>query len=602
MNLVNLQDVSLAYGPLVLLDTVSLGVGTGERIGVVGRNGGGKSTLMSVLAGHTIPDTGRVVHARHIRVGLLQQRDTYPQTTVATYVLGDWAEHEWAGNARIRDVLRGLLGGWDLDVGMAELSGGERRRATLARLLVDTHELLILDEPTNHLDLEAISWLAEHVRSRPEAVAVVTHDRWFLDAVTTHTWEIVDGRVERYEGGYAAYVLAKAERERLAAATEERRQNLMRKELAWLRRGAPARTSKPKFRVEAANNLIANEPPPRDTVELVRFASARLGKSVIDVTGATVTAGPYTLLEHLTWQLGPGDRVGVLGGNGSGKTSLLRLLAKEQEPTAGRVRHGSTVRLAHLSQGLLELDPSTRALRAVEEIRQRVHVGRREYTASQMMERFGFRGERQWTPVGELSGGERRRLQLLRLLMDEPNVLLLDEPTNDLDIETLTELEDLLDGWPGSLVLVSHDRYFLERITDQIHALFADGQLTMLPGGVEEYLRHRARTEDTAAVPTTGTSSSTGPSTGPSTGSPATGSSDTPRPSAAERRAAQKEVQRLERQLDRLSLRESELHTEMAEHSHDFSQLAALDAELKQLQAQRDDLEERWLAEAERME
>ncbi|MDS1270375.1 ABC-F family ATP-binding cassette domain-containing protein [Lipingzhangella sp. LS1_29] len=607
MNLVNLQDVSLAYGPLVLLDTVSLGVDTGERIGVVGRNGGGKSTLVSVLAGDTIPDSGRVVHARDLRVGVLQQRDAYPQGTVGSYVLGDWAEHEWAGNARIRDILGGLLGGWDLDAPLEGLSGGERRRVALARLLVDSHDLLILDEPTNHLDIEAIAWLAEHVRGRSESVVVVTHDRWFLDAVTTRTWEVVDGRVERYEGGYAAYVLAKAERERLAAAAEERRQNLMRKELAWLRRGAPARTSKPKFRVEAANTLIANEPPPRDTVELVRFASARLGKTVIDVTDATLTAGPHTLLERLTWQLGPGDRVGVVGGNGSGKTSLLSLLAGEQEPDSGRVRHGTTVRLAHLSQGLTELDPQARPLRAVEEVRQRIQVGKREYSASQMLERFGFRGERQWTPIGELSGGERRRLQLLRLLMDEPNVLLLDEPTNDLDIETLTELEDLLDGWPGSLVLVSHDRYFLERITDQIHGLLGDGGLTMLPGGVDEYLRRRAQTAapgQPAAGRTAQQRRGHTDGAAPQDGGQALAGAEAGSAalSAAEQRTVQKEIQRIERQLDRISARESELHTTMAENSSDYTRMAELDAELRKLQSQRTELEERWLAEAERLD
>ncbi|MUL42307.1 ABC-F family ATP-binding cassette domain-containing protein [Streptomonospora sp. PA3] len=590
-NLVNLQDVSLAYGPLVLLDRVSLGVDEGDRIGVVGRNGGGKSTLVSVLSGRTAPDSGRVVHSRGLRIGFLQQRDTYPEATVGGFVLGDLAEHEWAGDARVRDVLRGLLAGWDLDAPMATLSGGERRRAALARLLIDSHDLVVLDEPTNHLDIEAIAWLAEHLRGRREALTVVTHDRWFLDAVTNRTWEVVDGRVERYEGGYAAYVLAKAERERLAAAAEERRQNLMRKELAWLRRGPPARTSKPKFRIEAANALIAGEPPPRNTVELVRFASSRLGKTVIDTDDLTLTADDTVLIDRLNWQLGPGDRIGLVGVNGSGKTTLLRALAGEREPDGGRVRHGKTVNLAHLSQSLAELAPDRRPLQAVEEVRRHISIGGREFTASQMLERFGFRGERQWTPIGDLSGGERRRLQLLRLLMNEPNVLLLDEPTNDLDIETLTELEDLLDGWPGSLVVVSHDRYFLERICDRVMALMGDGDLLFLPGGVEEYLQRRARQSDSGA---------TVPGRGPEPGAPAE-PEEAPALSAAERRAVQKEAQRIERRLDRIGTREAELHEQMAQAADDYARLAELDAELKTLQAEKEELEELWLAEAEKI-
>uniref|UniRef100_UPI000D1ACFB3 ABC-F family ATP-binding cassette domain-containing protein n=1 Tax=Thermobifida fusca TaxID=2021 RepID=UPI000D1ACFB3 len=440
-------------------------------------------------------------------------------------------------------------------------------------------------------DIEGIAWLADHLNRRREAVAVVTHDRWFLDAVTQRTWEVVDGRVERYEGGYAAYVLAKAERQRLARAAEERRQNLLRKELAWLRRGPPARTSKPKFRIEAANALIANEPPARDTVELVRFASSRLGKTVIDVKDVTLRAGDTVLLDRLTWQLGPGDRIGVVGVNGSGKTSLLRLLAKEQAPDAGTVRHGATVNLAHLSQNLAELDPEARPLQAVSEIRQRVTVGKREYSASQMLERFGFRGERQWTPIGDLSGGERRRLQLLRLLMAEPNVLLLDEPTNDLDIETLTELEDLLDGWPGSLVVVSHDRYFLERVCDQVFALLGDGTLRHLPGGVDEYLRLRAERAERGEIPQDGAAAKE--DAGPAEAAP--------KLSAAERRAAQKELQRIERRIDRISAREEELHALMAEAAEDYARLAELGAELKALTAEKAELEDAWLREAERL-
>ncbi|RKS05621.1 ATP-binding cassette subfamily F protein uup [Nocardiopsis sp. Huas11] len=590
MNLVNLQDVSLAYGPLVLLDKVSLGVDEGDRIGVVGRNGGGKSTLISVLSGLTAPDGGRVVHNRGLRVGFLHQRDTFPDTTVGEFVLGGRAEHEWAGDARIRDLLRGLLSGWDLDTSMADLSGGERRRTGLARLLVDDHDLIVLDEPTNHLDIEGIAWLAQHLNARPEALVVVTHDRWFLDAVTTRTWEVGRGTVERYEGGYAAYVLAKAERDRQAAASEERRQNLMRKELAWLRRGAPARTSKPKFRIEAANQLIEDEPPARDSVELVRFASSRLGKTVVDLKDVSVAVPDRVLLDHLTWQLGPGDRVGLVGVNGAGKSTLLKILAEEREPDSGHVRTGRTVKLAHLSQNVAELDPTARPLQTVMEVREHITIGKRDYTASQMLERFGFRGERQWTPVGELSGGERRRLQLLRLLMDEPNVLLLDEPTNDLDIETLTELEDLLDGWPGSLVLVSHDRYFLERVTDRVLALMGDGGLAFLPGGVDEYLEHRALRAGEATVPLGASETAAEPE------------SKAPAVSAADRRAAQKEMQRVERRMDRVSKRESELHELMAAAADDYTRLAELDAEAKALAAEREQLEQTWLEQAEAVE
>ncbi|GAA1082919.1 ABC-F family ATP-binding cassette domain-containing protein [Nocardiopsis metallicus] len=588
-NLVNLQDVSLAYGPLVLLDKVSLGVDEGERIGVVGRNGGGKSTMISVLAGHTEPDSGRVVHNRGLRVGFLHQRDDFPDSTVGEFVLGDRAEHEWAGDARIRDILRGLLGGWDLNLPMSGLSGGERRRSGLARLLVDDHDLIILDEPTNHLDIEGIAWLAEHLGRRPEALVVVTHDRWFLDAVTTRTWEVGRGTVERYEGGYAAYVLAKAERDRQAAAEEDRRQNLMRKELAWLRRGAPARTSKPKFRIEAANQLIANEPPARDTVELVRFASSRLGKTVIDLKKVSVAIPDRVLLDELTWQLGPGDRVGLVGVNGAGKSTLLKILAEEKEPDSGTVRTGRTVKLAHLSQNIAELDPAMRPLQAVMDVREHITIGKRDYTASQMLEKFGFRGERQWTPIGDLSGGEKRRLQLLRLLMDEPNVLLLDEPTNDLDIETLTELEDLLDGWPGSLVLVSHDRYFLERITDRVLALMGDGTLAFLPNGVDEYLERRAATADEVTVPL-GASEAAAAEAAPAAA---------PAISQADRRAAQKEMQRVERRMDKIAKREAQLHEQMAAAAEDYTKLAELDAEAKTLAAEKDELEMVWLEQAE---
>ena len=571
MNLINVEGLGKAYGPEPLLDGVSLGVAAGDRVGIVGRNGGGKSTLVSLLAGRIEPDDGRVTRTRGTRLGFLSQRDEFPAgATVRSLVFGDRAEHDWAGDARAREILGGLLPGVSLDAPVGDMSGGERRRVALARLLVPATDLLILDEPTNHLDIEAIAWLAGHLKDR--TLIVVTHDRWFLDEVTDRTWEVADGQVHRYEGGYSAYVLAKAERARIAASTEEKRQNLLRKELAWLRRGPQARSTKPKFRVDAANALIADEPPARDSVELVRFATARLGKTVYDVEDATVQVGDRTLFEHLTWQLGPGDRVGLVGVNGSGKTTLLRLLEGSVRPRAGRVVTGKTVRLAHLSQELGELDPSRRVLETVEEIKRRITLGKRDFTAGQMLERFGFRGDAQWTPIGDLSGGERRRLQLLRLLMAEPNVLLLDEPTNDLDIETLTELEDLLDGWPGSLVLVSHDRYFLERVSDHVVALLGDGGVKMLPGGVEEYLSRRRRT------------------------------APEPEPvRAAEPKVAKnawqakKDLDRLERRVERLGEREAELHDLMAAHATDHEKLLTLDAELRAVRAEREETEEQWL-------
>ncbi|MET8144765.1 ABC-F family ATP-binding cassette domain-containing protein [Sphaerisporangium sp. NPDC005288] len=603
MNLVNLESVSHAYGPKPLLGEVSLGIEAGDRIGVVGRNGDGKTTLISVIAGTLKPDAGRVTHTRGLRIGFLSQRDDLdPAVTVREIVLGERAEHEWAGDQAVREILANLIGDIDLSARASELSGGERRRTALARLLIDEHDLVILDEPTNHLDIEAIAWLAGHLSQRRSALLVVTHDRWFLDAVSTRTWEVVDGTVQRYEGGYAAYVLAKAERARIAQASEERRQNLMRKEIAWLRRGPPARTSKPKFRIEAAQALIANEPPVRDTVELVKFASARLGKTVYDLDQVTLHAGGPgegpLVLDRCTWQFGPGDRVGLIGVNGSGKSSVLRLLADAVRPDSGTVVRGKTVRLAHLSQELAELDPNRRVLETVEEIRKFIQVGKREWTASQLLERLGFRGEAQWKVVGDLSGGERRRLQLLRLLMDDPNVLLLDEPTNDLDIETLNELEDLLDAWPGTLVLVSHDRYFLERVTDRCVALLGDGRLSLLPGGVEEYLQRRSSGTALTARAGSAPAGSRAPEAG---GGQPEAAPAAPGLSARELRELQKELSRLERQLDKISGRESVLHAAMADAASDYGRLASLDAELKDLRAQKETVELEWMDLAEKL-
>ncbi|MBN3929017.1 ABC-F family ATP-binding cassette domain-containing protein [Streptomyces verrucosisporus] len=601
-NLVNLEAVGKVYGTRALLDGVSLGVSEGDRIGVVGRNGDGKTTLVRILAKLEPADDGRVTHTGGLRPGVLTQHDSLdPAATVRHEVIGDMADHEWAGNARVRDILTGLFGGLDmpgfpqgLDTVIGPLSGGERRRIALAKLLIAEQDLIVLDEPTNHLDVEGIAWLAGHLRARRSALVCVTHDRWFLDQVCTRMWDVQRGTVHEYEGGYSDYVFARAERERIAATEEAKRQNLVRKELAWLRRGAPARTSKPRFRVEAANELIADVPPPRDSAELMKFANSRLGKTVFDLEDVTVQAGPKVLLKHLTWQLGPGDRIGLVGVNGAGKTSLLRALADaaysggEKQPAAGRIKVGRTVRLAYLSQEVAELDPAWRVLEAVERVRSRVDLGKgREMSASQLCERFGFGKDKQWTPVGDLSGGERRRLQILRLLMDEPNVLFMDEPTNDLDIETLTQLEDLLDGWPGSLVVISHDRYFVERTTDRVHALLGDGTLRMLPRGLDEYLERRERLRQATTAP------------GAPAAAPAGQAARPAAKSAALSRAAQKELQRIERRLERIEERQTALHAEMAEHATDFEKVAGLDAELRELADERDDLETRWLELAE---
>ncbi|HEX5861226.1 MAG TPA: ABC-F family ATP-binding cassette domain-containing protein, partial [Nocardioides sp.] len=449
VNLVNLERVSKAYGVRPLLDDVSLGISAGQRVGIVGRNGAGKTTLLEVMTGVEEPDSGRVSRTRGLTVGYLHQGDALSDThSVREAVLAGRSDHEWAADPSTREVVEELLAGITLDRAVLGLSGGERRRCSLAALLLGDHDLVVLDEPTNHLDVEAVAWLAGHLVERPSALIVVTHDRWFLDAVCEATWEIHDGVVDSYDGGYAAFVLARAERQRQAEATETRRRNLVRKELAWLRRGPPARTSKPKFRIDVANALIEDVPPPRDRLELQRFANQRLGKDVIDVEDVDLTRGERMLLSHATWRLGPGDRVGIVGVNGAGKSSVLSLLTGELAPSAGRVKHGRTVALQHLSQHVDDLDPAARVLATIESIQRVTRTADGDITATSMLERFGFTGDRLTARLGDLSGGERRRFQLLRLLLTEPNVLLLDEPTNDLDIETLNVLEDFLDDWP----------------------------------------------------------------------------------------------------------------------------------------------------------
>jgi ATP-binding cassette subfamily F protein uup len=583
-NLVNLESVHKSFGVRPLLDGVSLGVADGDRIGVVGLNGGGKTTLLEVLAGIEPPDDGRVSQTRGLRLAVVTQRSELDdQVTVRQAVidpLGTSAEHEWAADPRVRGVLNGLgIGALGMDTEVGTMSGGERRRVALAAALVQELDLIVLDEPTNHLDVEGVRWLADHLLARRCGLVVVTHDRWFLDTVCTRTWEVAGGQVEQYEGGYADWVFARAERVRLADSAEERRRNLARKELAWLQRGAKARTSKPRYRVQAAEELIADVPAPRDTVELMTFARRRLGRVVLELEDVTLSAGPKPLLSDVTWRIGPGDRIGLVGINGSGKTTLLRLLAGDSTQEAGKRIEGQTVRLAHLTQELRDLPEHLRLLEAVEEIASRVVLGKQEMSASQLAERFGFPPSRQWTPVADLSGGERRRLQLTRLLMAEPNVLLLDEPTNDLDIDTLQQLEDLLDSWAGTMVVVSHDRYLVERVCDTVVALLGDGRITNLPGGIDEYLRRLA--DSTVAPPPA-------PTAAPS--------------DAAELRTARKNLARLERRLETLHARVAKLNEAMADAGADADRLTELDAQLRAVLAEQEEAEEEWLAAAERID
>jgi ATP-binding cassette subfamily F protein uup len=579
-NLVNAERVTMSYGTRTLLNGISLGLSRGEAVGVVGRNGAGKTTLLRVLAGMLKPDEGKVTQSSQLSIGFLRQGDEMPADGSVRDLIVDGApDHVWAANARTRATVEHLLAEVDLDAQVASLSGGERRRVALLKLLLADHDLLVLDEPTNHLDVEAVDWLAKHLNERQAAdvaMVVVSHDRWFLDAICTRIWEVHDGRVHGYEGGYAAYVLARAERTRQAATVAARRNNLLRKELAWLRRGPPARTSKPKFRLAAAAALIADEPEPRDRLQLQRFASARLGKDVFDLEKVSVTLGGRMLLRDLSWSVGPGMRIGVIGVNGSGKTTLLRLLTGDLKPDSGRVKRGKTLRIGHLRQGMDELRGTERVLQSVDRVRRQARLATgSEASASSLLEDFGFTGDRLTARLDDLSGGERRRLQILRLLLEERNVLLLDEPTNDLDIDTLTVIEDYLDSWPGTLLVVTHDRYFLERVCDVCYALLGDGSCVLLPGGVEQYLQSRrdrsgenSRTK--AAVDAE------------------------PRGSAASRQA-RKDLARLETQIARLDERLTALHEQMAAAASDYQRLAELQREIELISASRGELERSWL-------
>ncbi|HLS63822.1 MAG TPA: ABC-F family ATP-binding cassette domain-containing protein [Ruania sp.] len=596
-HLLGAENLHLEFPTRVVLDAVTLGVEDGMRIGIVGRNGDGKSTLLNLLAGRLDPDGGRVTHRGGLRLGLLSQSDDLDeQATVGHSIVGDAPEHEWAGDPRIRDVIGGLAADIPWGSSISALSGGQRRRVALAALLVGDWDVIALDEPTNHLDVEGIAWLAEHLKQRwprsTGALLVITHDRWFLDEVCTTMWEVHDRQVEPFDGGYAAYVLQRVERDRQAATVEAKRQNLMRKELAWLRRGAPARTSKPKFRIDAANALIADVPEVRNRLELTRLATARLGKDVVDLEDVSVSYGANEVLRDVTWRIGPGERTGILGANGAGKSTLLGLVAGTLEPTTGRVKHGKTVRVAVLDQQFREL--ADIAAMRVREVLARTKatfaVDGKDLTPAQLLERLGFSRAHLSARVADLSGGQRRRLQLLLVLLSEPNVLILDEPTNDVDTDMLTAMEDLLDSWPGTLIVVSHDRYLLERVTDQQYAILG-GRLRHVPGGVAEYLRLRA--DDGAAR--------RGPDARPAQGSSAqpAGSGGSPGGSGltgAELRAAQKQLASIERRLDKLAGQIAAQHEQLAAHDQsDYQGLQERAAALRALEAEVADLEEQWL-------
>ena len=599
-HLLGAETLGLEYPTTKVFDSVSLGVNEGDRIGIVGRNGDGKSSLLAMLAGRKQPDSGRVTVRGGVRVGVLDQVDRFDDDeTVGHAVVGDRPEHEWAGDAKVRDVIGGLLGDVDWNATTGSLSGGQRRRVSLARLLAGEHDVLALDEPTNHLDVEAITWLADHLKRRWPANAggllVVTHDRWFLDEVCTVTWEVHDRIVEPFEGGYAAYILQRVERDRQAATIEARRQNLARKELAWLRRGAPARTSKPKFRIDAANALIADVPPVRDKVALQSLATARLGKDVVDLLDVSVSYGDRDVLDGVEWRLAPGERTGILGVNGAGKSTLLGLIAGTVEATGGKVKRGKTVKVATLTQRLDDLDRflDDPVRKVIADLQTTYTFGSgsraQELSPSQLLERLGFDSAQLSTPVKDLSGGQKRRLQLLLILLDAPNVLILDEPTNDLDTDMLAALEDLLDSWPGTLIVVSHDRYFLERVTDQQFAVM-HGKLRHLPGGVDEFLKLRAAQQKESASAT------------PS-GSSGSSSESTSALSGAELRAANKELAALERRIDKLHSKIDEARTALADHDQsDYQGLAAETERIREMESELAEIEERWMELGEALE
>ena len=578
-HLLGAEKIRLSFATTRVFENLTIGVQDGDRIGIVGRNGDGKSTLIKLFARIQEPDSGQITKRGDVRVGLLDQFDQFaPSETISHVVVGDTPEHEWAGNAKIRDIFQGLLKDFDFEQKVSELSGGQRRRVALAALLAKEWDILMLDEPTNHLDIEGVAWLAQHLKTRwgkaTGGLLVVTHDRWFLDEVCNLTWEVHDGTVEIYDGGYASYILERNERARSQAASESRRQNLLRKELAWLRRGAPARTTKPKFRIDAANELIANEPPPRDSVSLAKLATTRLGKDVLDIENLSYEIDSQQILNNVTLRLGPGDRIGLVGPNGAGKTTLLRLILGKLSPTSGKVKLGKTVVPAILSQEVLELDEfgDQRIFELIAREKKTFTVNKKEVGISQLIEQLGFTSLQLQTPVSDLSGGQKRRLQLLRLLFGEPNLLILDEPTNDLDTDMLAQVEDLLDSWPGTLIVVSHDRYLLERVTDMQYALLGDGALRHLPRGVDQYLELRGAAGKTESQQTV------------------------PKVSGAELRASQKAIQKLERAIEKLEAEEVAVQLDLQSRDPlDHEGLAASALKANELATQKALLEAQWM-------
>jgi ATP-binding cassette subfamily F protein uup len=599
-HLLGAENIRHEFPTKEVFSGITIGVNEGDRIGVVGRNGDGKSTLLKVLAKRLVTDEGRVTYRSGLQVGMLDQQDTLDQTlTVAQAIVGNRVEHEWAGDPKVRDVIAGLVNDLDWNALISELSGGQKRRVALAALLTRDWDVVLLDEPTNHLDVEGVAWLAGHLRTRwatnAGGLIVVTHDRWFLDEVCNLTWEVHDGIIDPFEGGYAAYILQRMERDRSAAASEARRQNLLRKELAWLRRGAPARTSKPKFRMDAAAELIAGEPNPRDPISLQKLATQRLGKDVVDLENVTYSVGEKTILNNVTWRLGPGDRIGLVGVNGAGKTTLLKLVSDALQPLSGRIKRGKTVNIATLSQEVKELDEfaDERIFSLIAREKAFFMVDGKEVSTSQLVEQLGFTSAQLQTPISDLSGGQRRRLQFLRLLFGEPNVLILDEPTNDLDTDILAAMEDLLDSWPGTLIVVTHDRYLLERVTDQQYALLGDGSLRHLTGGVEQYLELR-RHSLTAAAARGGQQGSNSQTT--QHGEPGSKPIGRPQLSGADLRNAEKNLARVERALEKLASDEATLHEQMAAHDQtDYAGLTALAAKQAELNRKREQLELEWL-------
>lgn len=604
--LLGCEKARVEFPTKTVFEDVSLGLDEGDRIGVVGKNGDGKSTLLSLLAGIIEPDEGRVIRTRGVRVGVLGQADVLSDDdTVEHAVVGDTPEYEWAGDARVRDIISGLAADIPWQGRVGDLSGGQRRRVDLARLLIGDWDVLMLDEPTNHLDMRAITWLAHHLKARWKhgtgALLVVTHDRWFLDEVCLSMWEVHDRTIDPFEGGFSAYIQQRVERDRQAQVAEQRRQNQLRRELAWLARGAQARSTKPKFRIDAARELIADVPPLRNTLELKRMAVARLGKQVVDLTDVSVRLGGKTVLDDVSWIIGPGDRFGIVGENGAGKTTLLRVIEGALAPSAGRVKIGKTVKFAVLSQHLDNLVKlgSDRVREVIGRYSRRVMLDGKEATPAQLLERLGFTRDDLNEPVCDLSGGQKRRLALMLILLDEPNVLILDEPGNDLDTDMLAQVEDLLDGWPGTLLLVTHDRYLMERVTDNQYALI-NGKIRHLPRGVDEYLELVGRTTDERGGVVASSSGKASASKQPSAsaGEQATGAAS--KLSGGEIRALRKSMASAERKMDTLHGKIEGIHQAMTEvDPSDYVKLGDMQKEIKEIEAQIEALEEEWMEAAE---